>query len=242
MVDLHCHILPKMDDGAQTMAESVEMAGLAWKSGVKQMAATPHFPGTEESLAMLPRILERTRQLQARLRENRIPLELVPGGEVLCLPQTPELARRGLLPTLGQGRYVLTEFPFDMPGEEISRMLMLLHRWDYLPVVAHPERYDAVREEPSLGQYWFDCGYGLQINKDSVLGLFGQSVRNTAWELLARGTVHVIASDAHHLRERNPDFTRICQWAGAHLEPGYAEILLRENPRRIIQGMPLVEP
>lgn len=242
MVDIHCHILPTIDDGASSMAESVALARMAWQSGVTKIAATPHFPGTAEAVELLPRILTKTRQLQQRLRELEIPVELVPGAEVLCLPQTGELARQGMLPTLGSGRYVLTEFHFDTPGEEITRMLDAVARFGYLPVVAHPERYDAVQDDPELTKQWFDRGWCLQMNKDSVFGLYGQHARQTALELLRWGAIHVIAGDAHHVRSRNTDFSRIKAWARDNLGPEYADVLLEQNPRRILRGQNVVEP
>ena len=242
MVDIHCHILPKIDDGSSGMEESVALARQAWASGVEKIAATPHFPGTEEALALLPRILGKTRRLQQELSLQNIPVELVPGAEVLCLRQTPELAQKGLLPTLGISRSVLTEFYFDMPGEEITRMLGELSRLEYRPVVAHPERYEAVQENPMLALEWFDAGYVLQVNKDSVLGNLGRSAEQTAARLLQMGIVHAIASDAHHVRGRNGDFSEIRRWTRRNLAPEYGRILLEENPRRILEGLAPVAP
>lgn len=240
MVDIHCHILPQMDDGAAVWNESVEMARIAWKTGVTQIAATPHFPGTEEAASLLPQILRRVQTLQEELNRQRIPVTVYPGAEVLCLPQTADLARKDLLPTMGMGRYVLTEFYFDTPGEEMERLLHPLFARGYLPVIAHPERYEAVQKDPSLALRWFDREWGIQLNKGSVFGAFGAEAERTALWLLRHGAVHMIASDAHHAKTRTTDFSRIAAWAEKNLGAAYTDVLLRRNPQRVIRGLPLV--
>lgn len=241
MVDIHCHILPKIDDGSRNLAESVAMARTAWKSGVNWICATPHFPGEEASVAMLPSILSRVDRLREELAFHRIPVEILPGAEILCLPETPDLADKGLLPTLGNSRYLLAEFFFDTPGEEIDRMLRRLAQRDYIPVVAHPERYDAVQKRPGLVYRWFDLGYVIQLNKGSVLGSFGPGPERCAGELLRQGGAHLIASDAHRMDRRTTDLEPVRRWAEERLGEAYADVLLRRNPERILQGRALVD-
>ena len=236
MVDIHCHILPRIDDGAQSMAESIAMARMARLSGVDKLAATPHFNGTAESLEMLPGIMSRIRRLRQELRRMDLPLEIVPGAEILCLPETMDLARRELLPTLGGSRYLLIEFYFDLPGEEMDEMISRLQEMEYIPVIAHPERYDAVQRNPELVWKWFDQGNVIQLNKGSVLGAFGPDPERCAHGLLQRGTVHVIASDAHGADSRTTDMGRIRAWAEENLGRTYADVLLRRNPGLILRG------
>ena len=121
MVDIHCHILPRIDDGSRSLSESVAMARIASSSGVTHIAATPHFAGREESLEELPRVISRVRRLQQELAHQGIPVEIVPGAEILFQPETLELARTEMLPTLGGSRYLLTEFYFDYPRRSWMR-------------------------------------------------------------------------------------------------------------------------
>lgn len=240
LTDLHCHILPKIDDGARNLSESVAMAQIALKSGVDQICATPHFPGVEESLALLPKILSRVNQLRDELAFQRIPVEILPGAEILCMPETIELADKGMLPTLGNSRYLLTEFYFDTPGEEIDRMLQGLGARGYYPVVAHPERYQAVQKRPGLVRRWFEMGFVIQLNKGSILGAFGSGAERCAIELLHQGGVHLIASDAHRMDFRTTNLEPVYAWAVEHLGVDYADVLLRRNPKRILHGQPPV--
>ena len=104
MVDIHCHIVPEVDDGAWDMETAVRMARLARDSGVTKIVATPHFKGVPEELEAIPFVMHQFRLLQSALKRDVPQVELVQGMEVLCVPQTIELARRGLLPTIGKGR------------------------------------------------------------------------------------------------------------------------------------------
>ena len=238
MVDIHCHILPKIDDGSRSMGESIAMARMAKICGVDKLAATPHFNGTEQSLEMLPGIMSRVRRLRQELQRQNISLEIVPGAEILCLPETLDLARRELLPTLGGSRYLLVEFYFDLPGEEMNHLISGLQEMEYIPVLAHPERYEAIQKNPELAWRWFDQGNIIQLNKGSVMGAFGPAPERCAHELLRRGTVHVIASDAHGADSRTTELGRLRAWAEENLGRTYADVLLRRNPGLILRGQP----
>ena len=112
MVDIHCHILPGIDDGAQDMAEAVQMARMAYDSGVTDIAVTPHFRGERESLDLIPVIEEGVLKLRKALFEEGIDINIHQGAEILCVAETPYLAEAGLLPTIGDSKYVLLEFYF----------------------------------------------------------------------------------------------------------------------------------
>ncbi len=239
MVDIHCHIVPEVDDGAWSMETSLEMARLAVASGVKRIVATPHFQGVSDALEELPYIIRQFRKLEQAVREEELPLELLPGMEVLCVSKTLELARRRQLPTLGSSNYVLTEFYFDASRDFIDSALQGLQLCGYQPVVAHPERYGAVQRDPELVGGWFQRGIVIQVNKGSVLGAFGLRAEEAAMRMLTRGTVHIIASDAHSPRHRTTDFGSVRAWSLENLGREYTRILLEDNPGRITMGLPM---
>ena len=236
MVDIHCHIIPEVDDGAWDLDAALEMARIAVRSGVRRIIATPHFKGVPESREALPDMFRQFRLLEAAVRREGIDLELIPGAEILCVPQTLELAHRGQLPTLGRSRYVLVEFYFDASSEFLDLALEELRSCGYRPVVAHPERYSAVQRDPDLAYRWFRRGIVLQINKGSVLGVFGRRAEDTAVRLLHRGLAHVIASDAHSPERRTTDLSLVRRWAMENLGREYTRILLEDNPARISRG------
>ena len=240
MIDIHCHILPGVDDGAVNMDEALTMVRLAAESGVRQIVATPHFPGEEASMQTLPLVLSSYKALRHEVARLDLGVEIHPGVEILCTPQTPDLARQRKLPTIGNSRYILTEFFFDETLEYMELMLDQLSRWGYQPVVAHPERYHGVQRQPQVMQRWFAKGYVLQLNKGSIQGAFGTRAESTAMDLLRHGLAHVIASDAHHADFRTTHMAAISAWGREYLGAEYTDILLRRNPLQIVKGKPIV--
>lgn len=240
MIDIHCHILPGFDDGSRDLEESAAMAHMALSSGVTGIVATPHFPGEAASIRRVPELLDKYEQLIELIKAENLPLKLFPGAEILCLPETPQLAARHALPTIGNTQYLLTEFYFNESADYMIEMLDSLADCGYTPVVAHPERYKAVQLDPLLTRRWFEQGYVLQVNKGSILGAFGLRVQATADQLLRMGLAHLIASDAHSATRRTPHIGALKQWIRHRCDPYYARILLEENPSRLVEGLDMV--
>ena len=240
MVDIHCHILHQFDDGASSLAESLAMARMASQTGVTDIVATPHFAGETAALRSLPPLLERFQELSQAIAEEGIPIRLHHGAEILCMDETAALAKKRLLPTIGQTDYFLTEFYFDEDLRFMDDMLYRLSAAGYIPVVAHPERYDAINQDPLILERWFRRGYVLQLNKGSILGAFGRRAEHAAHLILEAGLAHVVASDAHSATRRTPHMGGLNRWMEHHLQPEYARILVEDNPRRLIRGEELV--
>ena len=240
MTDIHCHILPGVDDGAETMEDALAMAVLAAGCGLRDIIATPHVQGRAGELDKLSAITQGVERLNWTLARERIPLDIHPGAEILCLPETVELARQRRLPTLGNTNYVLCEFFFDAPYEFMDRILEGIGDAGYRIVVAHPERYETVIRDPRCAGHWFRQGYVIQLDKGSVLGAFGGRVQSCARWLLDMGFVHLIASDAHSPRRRTTDLSFLRSWLLERYPEGYVELLLEENPRRLLHGRDMV--
>lgn len=239
MIDIHCHILPDIDDGASSMEEALEMARMAWTSGVTDIAATPHFRGLMEEVELRETIRSRLELFRAALRQEQIPLRIHEGAEILCLPETPELAERKLLPTLAGTNYVLTEFYFDESFTYMDEILSEIAACGYRIVVAHPERYGVIQRNPRLLERWVRLGYTLQLNKGSILGSFGHRAEAAAHDILGLELAHLFASDAHSCHSRTPHMGALEEWAEEFCDPELTHILLTENPRRLLQGKPL---
>jgi protein-tyrosine phosphatase len=237
MIDIHCHILPNVDDGSSSMEESMEMARMALYSGITAVVATPHFLGEPESLEQLPLIDRAYRELKKSLMIWDIPLRLHKGAEILCTKKTSILAAERKLPTLSNTRYVLTEFYFDETFEFIDDCLAEISYHGYRPVIAHPERYAAIQQDPLRARHWVNHNFVLQLNKGSVLGAFGSHAQQCANDLLELGLVHLFASDAHGCITRTPQMTPLLEWAEEYCDPVYTRILLEENPQRILRDI-----
>lgn len=236
MIDIHCHILPEFDDGASNPEEAIAMAHMAAISGVTAIVATPHFPGKLSSMEQIPPMMERYEWLCRAVRAQRIPVTIYPGAEILCLPETPELAARKILPTIGQTPYLLTEFYFDESFREMTQLLHAIAHHGYIPVIAHPERYHVIQEDPGLLQQWHRSGYVLQLNKGSILGSFGPDPAGTAAAALEMGLAHLVASDAHSAQRRTPHMGPLWLWMEENCDPEYAQLLLERNPARVVSG------
>ena len=239
MIDLHSHILPEQDDGAQSLRDSMEMARMAVESGIIAMVATPHCVGDRSR-----EVLGAWKLLREALEENHVPLKLLPGMEIFGTPDTARLLQEKKLFTLNGSRYPLIEFSFRSDGEEETGILRSVCRAGYRPVVAHPERYAYVQEDPELINRWQKMGCLFQVNRGSLLGRFGRREQRMAVELVDRGFATVVASDAHSAHVRTPWMKDVQQLLSREFSPVCAEVLLRENPRRILknQELPPVQP
>lgn len=240
MVDIHCHILPDVDDGAETMSDALEMAYLAVSCGVTDLVATSHVRGSKEGLEEISVLHRQFLSLKEAVARENIPLNLHLGAEILCTGETAELARQKKLPTIGDTNYVLCEFYFDAPWHYMEDVLDTIAQVGYRPIVAHPERYDALREDRRRIAHWFRAGYVLQVNKGSLLGAFGSRVRDTALWMVETGLLHLIASDAHSPIRRTTDLTQLREFLLDSYPPGYVRLLLEENPGRVIRGENMV--
>lgn len=230
--DLHTHVLPGVDDGADSVADALQMLRNAAASDVKVLAVTPHCNNRYADGNYLSRELkERFLLLQQAAKD--IPVQLVLGAEARVNEQLPELLRKGVIPTINGSRYLLTEFPVDTRPEDFSQMLYNILELGYIPLVAHPERYSAVCNAPEMVEQWLDMGCHLQLTGGSVLGEYGKSVQRTAAFLLKQDMVACIASDAHGLFRRSNFLMEVYDHLVVRYSRQYAKCLLWQTPMRI---------
>lgn len=241
MIDLHTHILPGLDDGAGSWEDSLEMARMAVNGGTSVLAATCHsnLPG-QRPLDFTAKYREKLDRLRLLLRQNGIPLQVAEGMEVFGDRSVVGKLETGQLLTLNQTRFVLIEFALDIPAAEIYVILDRLLERGYRPVLAHPERYRCVRQSIVHVEEWYRMGTAIQINKGSVLGRFGRKIAETADRLLRAGLVSLAASDAHGPLQRTAALGNFYDFLAAHYGRGCPELLLEENPSRILRGKELI--
>ena len=240
MIDLHCHILPEVDDGAASEEESCLMARMAADSGVTAIAATPHcnIPGRVDNY-LSPRLRDSFLAMARLIKEQNLPIRLHTGAEVFATPDLPRLIREKKLLTLGGSHYLLVEFAFGGSLSFAQETLDAIRKEGLIPIVAHPERYVFVQEDPSCLLRWTGQGVGLQLNKGSLLGSFGRRAQRTAHWCLSEGCVHLIGSDAHSPYHRTPRLSDAWDYVADYIAPEAADFLLQENPARILQDQPI---
>ena len=185
MIDIHAHILPNLDDGADDWNDALTMAELSAESGVTTLVATPHWGLPDQSTSGLRRRIQgQLSTLREILQQAAVPLEVLEGMEIFGTEDTPRLLELGLLTTLNGSRYPLIEFPFRNYARSATEILEELRKMDMVPVIAHPERYQYVQRNPALLNLWTDMGCLLQINRGSLLGRFGRTSEELAWAML----------------------------------------------------------
>lgn len=234
LLDLHCHILPGVDDGAVDLADAFEMARTALAQGCTAVCATSHlweglFDTSPELNASEYQVL-----VQGLQREG-IELQVFPGAENFLGSGDPEWYAERFVPLGEVGRYVLYDFSMFEPLPDVSATVAALARKGYTSVIAHPERNAELQADPSPVADWIAQGAVIQVNAPSLLGRLGREAKAAGELLLEAGAVHVLASDAHS--QRRP----FCLGeAHAHVaqlvDPATADLLCRDNPWKIIRG------
>ena len=243
MTDIHAHLLPGIDDGVQKMQDTIDLLRDSYKSGVDRIVATPHYNpyyGWENfRTPELERLCESVRQ--AALAEN-IPIEIILGTEINIDDDSLRLLREGRLCSYGGSRYILAEFDEKDTPRWVTARLEELVSAGYIPVVAHPERYYFVTDEPWLVYDWLEAGCLIQITKGSVLGSFGQEAQDNSDYLLDEGWVTCIASDGHRSGTiRNSKMKKIKEYIADAYSEKMARLLLEDNPAAIALGKEIVE-
>ncbi|MEZ3433935.1 MAG: PHP domain-containing protein [Lachnospiraceae bacterium] len=233
MIDIHCHALYGVDDGAANIEESAAMLKQAASQGVEAVVLTPHyrhgmFPYPKE------RIWEHFEKLKPTAEE--IGMELYLGCEYHVNSRIVEALTSGRCLSLAEGDFVLTEYSFDTEYSYINEQTRKLLSCGYIPVVAHVERYGCFLKNPKLCAELADTGAYIQVNADSILGLTGRTAERFCKKLLKHEWVDIVASDAHGIKNRASHLGECQEYIIKKYGKDYAELLLEHNPQRIICG------
>jgi protein-tyrosine phosphatase len=231
VIDLHCHVLPGIDDGPETIAGSLALARAAVAAGVSTLVATPHvswrYPNDADTIIGL------VDELGERLVAEGVALELRPGAEVamtrLAEIEPSQLARL----RLGGGEWLLVEPPFTLVATVLEAILQDLQRSGNRILLAHPERCPAFHRDPGMLGSLVRGGVLTSVTAGSLVGRFGGAARRFALKLVQEGLVHNVASDAHGLSSRPPGMAAELEQAG--LTP-LAEWLTDAVPAAILNG------
>lgn len=245
MIDIHAHILPELDDGAPDMETALAMAELAVKSGVTAIITTPHSNMPDYFENYYGQNLYRAfTAFRRAIREASIDLQIYLGMEIYGTPQTAQLLYQGKLTTLAESGYPLIEFPFRGYAKEATQILQQIAAMGYRPVVAHPERYAYVQEEPAIVNQWLKMGCLMQLNRGSLQGHFGYAAQTMAYSLVERGFASFVASDAHSPVKRTTWMLDAYRLLAEEFGQRTAQTLLEENPRRVLlnQAIAMREP
>ena len=237
MIDLHCHVLPGLDDGPRFLQESLDMARTAVKNNIQTIVATPHslngfFVNTWDAIVSV------TSSVQDALQREDIGLNIYPGMEVQMGPDLFEALERGEAGTINNnGRYMLVEFPaFSMPTGA-REFIFKLKLQGITPIIAHPERHLILQHDLNQLHELVTQGALCQLTALSLTGEFGGTVKKSAEEMIRKGLAHVIATDAHFDNDRINALAESVDLAAEVLQDyGRAEQMVTKTPEAIING------
>lgn len=201
MIDLHCHILPEVDDGAKHMTESLEMARKAVDEGITAIVATPHHK--HEKYDNEGEIIQkRVKELQEALDKEEIPLQILPGQEVRLYGELLQDYENGAVIPLNNSSYILLEFPSNHVPRFAEQLIFDLQMKGLTPIIAHPERNAEIVESPDILYKLIKKGAIAQVTAGSLTGRFGKKIQKFSFDLIDARLVHVVASDAHNVKNR----------------------------------------
>ena len=234
VTDIHCHILPGVDDGAKNMDQSKEMLDIAYEEGIRIMIATPHHMPEDEDNASPEVIQEKVAQLQAYADEQGYDMTILPGNEVYFYSEAPELLEEGKINTMAGTDYVLVEFsPMD-EGRYIRNSLAELQNMGYEPIIAHVERYDSLCKDLDRITELRDMGILIQVNVASIMGDFGKPMKAVAEKLLKKQMVDFIGTDAHSSGRRAPRVKECTEYLYKKYPAAYVDKILYANAEKYI--------
>jgi protein-tyrosine phosphatase len=203
LIDLHCHILPGIDDGAPTMDVALKMARIAADDGIKMVACTPHiYPGMYENTAQI--ISTATDALRVALAEAGIELSLCYASDTHVAPDLISKLQAGAIPSFNGGRYFLLEPPHHVAPPNFESYVFNIMAAGFVPIITHPERLSWIEQDYDSFVRLANKGVWMQLTAGSLTGRFGVNARYWAERMLDEGLVHILATDSHGYERRAP--------------------------------------
>ncbi|MEH6840645.1 CpsB/CapC family capsule biosynthesis tyrosine phosphatase [Priestia megaterium] len=203
MIDLHCHILPGIDDGSLNEEISLKMARKAVSEGIHTIVATPHHQNGRY-LNEKKDIVQYVQKLNGLLKQKKVPLAILPGQEIRLYGEILEDYQAEKILTLNDtGKYLFIEFPSSQVPHYTEQLLFDIQSKGLIPIIVHPERNSRLLQEPDLLYKFITNGALAQITAGSVTGRFGKKIKKFSQQLLQANLVHFVSSDAHDLEGRS---------------------------------------
>lgn len=235
MIDVHCHLLPAIDDGPSNMEEALALAQAMVDNGITHAISTAHaYAGRWDN--ELANLSPAYAAFNEALKAKQIALEVKLGAEVRVSDALPAMLREQRLPMLGTVRgfqIMLLEMPDGHIPLEMPAMIRLMMQEGIRPLIAHPERNKAVMQAPQKADELRQMGCWLQVTAASITGQFGERVRKTTEYLLENDWVYVVATDSHNLQGRPPRLKEARDWLTAKYGAEYAQLLVQQHPADI---------
>ena len=233
MIDIHCHILPAIDDGPADLQETLAMLRLAAGDGITHIVATPHYRHGEAPTAR--DIEDKILQVRSEIVESRIDIELMGGADIRLTYELMEGVQENRIPTINNSRYFLLELP-DLIPPHLDDFLFETRLKGYVPVITHPERNYSLLSVKKKIEAIREAGALFQLTAMSVTGKLGRQIKKFTEHLLKKGYVDFIATDAHSTMQRPPLLYKAYCETISILNKAEADRIFLENPRTVIEN------
>ena len=197
MRDIHCHIMYGIDDGSKSLEQSIEILKNAYSNGITDIVLTPHYINKSEYNCDNKNKKIILKELQKELEKENIDINLYLGNEVMIDPDVSKLIANNKISTINNTKYVLVELPMHYENPNSEKMMFEIIRHGYIPILAHPERYDYVKEDISKLEPYINMGCILQGNYLSLFGRYGDEAKKILKILLKQRKIKILASDIH---------------------------------------------
>jgi protein-tyrosine phosphatase len=240
VIDLHCHILPGIDDGAPTLDIALAMARAAVNDGIKIVACTPHiYPGLYENSQHI--IAAAIADFEQELKQHEIPLLLTIGADTHLAPDLLQGIKSGRIPTLGHSRFLLLEPPHHVAPPRFEESVFQFLAAGIVPVITHPERLTWIETNYSKMANLVAGGAWMQITAGSLTGRFGRRPKYWAERMVDERLVHILATDSHHIDKRPPYLAEGRDAAALRCGSVEAFNMVDVRPRAILADLPLAQ-
>ena len=235
-VDIHCHLVPGIDDGSQNWEDTLAMAQMAVKDGISTIVVTPHQLGSYGHNDG-DTIRARTAELQQFLNDRFVPLKVLPGGDVRIEEDLVKMVREGRVMSLADHRkHVLLELPHEM-YIPLERLLSEMAANRMVGILSHPERNQGIITNPRVVGPLVDIGCLMQVTAGSLVGTFGPQIQKLSEDLVVQGLVHFISTDAHSPKNRRPLMRRSFERVAELTDFETATRLCCRNPACVAAGL-----
>ncbi len=242
LIDLHAHILAGLDDGPETLEQSIGMAGAMVEVGIDTVTCSSHHYPALGWLNGPEQILPAIALLGSELQTHNIPLRLLPSAEHFYDAELLDKISLNKVQSINDQRYILVEFSTSVLPPNLPEVLFRIRRQGLEPLIAHVERYPVLAADHAQVQVLVDQGYSLQVDAGALSGDFGRAQKKLAWKLLDAGLIQVVASDAHRSADLLRYVPKACALIKKRLGEAALQRLWHDNPQAILLGKSLDDP
>ena len=238
MIDLHSHIIPEIDDGSRSISETMQLLKEAEEAGFDKVISTSHYIQNQFEFDEVSR-MQFLEIIKNGAKDLGINVELYLGSEIYVTYEMAELVKQHKASTINNSKYVLFELPMKNEIPNFKNILYVLLGSGYLPIIAHPERYEYVKEDPNWLMQYLEIGVMFQANYGSIIGLYGKQAQKTVKKLLKNNMIHFLGSDVHRQETIYKRMPEILEELRKTIDEKTLKRLSTTNPGLVLENKPI---